>query len=130
MPIVQAIALGTAIRWVEEIGIDAIHQHEMSLLKLAWDKLTSIPGIKIFGPAIEHRGGILSFRIDGLHPEDLAAILDQRDVFTRHGHHCTMPLHTYLGVSATTRISFGAYNTMEDVERLVEAIEYARAVVR
>jgi cysteine desulfurase/selenocysteine lyase len=130
MPIVQAIALGSAIRWVEEIGIDAIHQHEQSLLKLAWDKLSTIPGMKIFGPSLEHRGGILSFRIDGLHPEDLAAILDQRDVFTRHGHHCTMPLHTYLGVSATTRVSFGAYNTTEDVERLVDAIEYARSIVR
>lgn len=130
MPIVQAIALGTAIRWVEEIGIDAIHQHEMSLLKLAWDKLSAIPGMKIFGPSIEHRGGILSFRIDGLHPEDLAAMLDQRDVFTRHGHHCTMPLHTYLGVSATTRVSFGAYNTVDDVNRLVEAIEFARTMSR
>ncbi len=130
MPIVQAIALGTAIRWVEDIGIDAIHQHEQSLLKLTWDKLSVMSGMTIFGPSLEHRGGILSFRIDGLHPEDLAAILDQRDVFTRHGHHCTMPLHTHLGVSATTRVSLAAYNTVEDIERLVEAIEFAMTRVR
>ncbi|MFN9719383.1 MAG: aminotransferase class V-fold PLP-dependent enzyme, partial [Planctomycetota bacterium] len=130
MPIVQAIALGTAIRWVEDIGIDVIHQHEQSLLKLAMTELSRIPGIRIFGPSLEHRGGILSFRIDGLHPEDLAATLDQHDVFTRHGHHCTMPLHSYLGVSATTRISLAGYNTEDDLTRLFAAIEDARRMIR
>ncbi len=129
IPIVQAIALGTAIQWVEQIGLEAIHQHERSLLKLTLDRLQQIPGLRIFGPSIEHRGGIVSFRIDGIHPEDLAAILDQKDVFTRHGHHCTMPLHTHLGVSATTRVSLAAYNTAEDIDALAAVLDAARSML-
>ena len=81
--------------------------------------------MRIYGPALEHRGGIVSFRIECIHPEDLAAILDQHGVFTRHGHHCTMPLHTALGVSATTRVSLGAYNTEEDMEALLTTLQLA-----
>lgn len=125
MPIVQAIALGTAVNWVQTTGMAAIHQHEQSLTALAIERLNSVPGITIYGPAVAHRGGIVSFRIDGLHPEDLAAILDQRNVFARHGHHCTMPLHTYLGVSATTRVSLAAYNSVDDIDELMKAIEFA-----
>lgn len=126
MPIVQAIALGAAVRWTEDVGLEAIHQHEQTLLKLAIERMQQIPGMKIFGPELAHRGGIVSFRINGIHPEDLAAMLDHKDVFTRHGHHCTMPLHNYLGVSATTRVSLAAYNTVDDITALMDAIEYAR----
>lgn len=125
MPIVQAIALGEAVRWVQNVGLDAIHQHEQTLLKSTMERLMAVPGMTIYGPALEHRGGIVSFRIDGVHPEDLAALLDQKGVFTRHGHHCTMPLHTHLGVSATTRVSLAAYNTQSDIEQLMQAIEFA-----
>lgn len=129
MPIVQAIALGTAIRWVQEIGIDAIHRHEQSLLAMAVERLQSLPGMKIYGPDLAHRGGIVSFRMDGIHPEDLAALLDQKGVFTRHGHHCTMPLHTYLGVSATTRMSLAGYNTTQDIDAFMDAVDYARRIL-
>jgi len=125
MPIVQAIALGTAIRWIEDIGIEAIHQHEQTLLQLTLDRLRAVHGITIYGPEIAHRGGIVSFRIADIHPEDLAAMLDQKGVFTRHGHHCTMPLHTHLGVSATTRVSLGAYNTTDDIDALINAVDFA-----
>ena len=128
LPIIQAIALGAAIQWIGEKGIHRIHHHEQMLLSSAMKHLQAIDGLKIYGPSVEHRGAIVSFRIDGVHPEDLAAILDQHGIFTRHGHHCTMPLHDYLGVSATTRISFGAYNTVEDVDRLVEVVQ--KAIVR
>jgi cysteine desulfurase/selenocysteine lyase len=84
----------------------------------------------IYGPDLKHRGGIVSFRMDGIHPEDLAALLDQKDVFTRHGHHCTMPLHTTLGVSATTRVSLAAYNTTQDIDAFMDAIEFARKTLR
>lgn len=130
MPIVQAIALGAAIRWVDEIGLEAIHRHEETLTSMLMDRLAPMPGMKIFGPALEHRGGIVSFRIDGIHPEDLAAILDQHGVFTRHGHHCTMPLHTALGVSATTRVSLAAYNTADDVEAFLSALHAAQSLSR
>lgn len=125
MPIVQAIALGAAVRWVDDIGLDAIHQHEQKLTSMLMTRLVQLPGMRIYGPALEHRGGIVSFRIEGIHPEDLAAILDQHGVFTRHGHHCTMPLHTALGVSATTRVSLGAYNTEEDLEALLTTLQLA-----
>jgi cysteine desulfurase/selenocysteine lyase len=130
MPIVQAIALGAAIRWVEHVGVEAIHQHEQALLQVAMERLKSLPGMTIYGPDLKHRGGIVSFRMDGIHPEDLAALLDQKDVFTRHGHHCTMPLHTTLGVSATTRVSLAAYNTTQDIDAFMDAIEFARKTLR
>ena len=130
MPIVQAIALGTAVEWVQKIGVASIHQHEQLLTTLAIERLKQIPGITIYGPDVAHRGGIVSFRIDGLHPEDLAAILDQRNVFARHGHHCTMPLHTYLGVSATTRVSLAAYNSADDIDELMKAIELAMKLIK
>ncbi len=125
MPIVQAIALGTAVDWVQGIGMDAIHRHEEMLTEVAMQKLATVRGITIFGPEHAYRGGVVSFRIDGIHPEDLAAILDQQGVFTRHGHHCTMPLHSHFGVSATTRVSFAAYNTVDDITALMAAIEFA-----
>ncbi len=130
MPIVQAIALGTAVEWVQKIGVPAIHQHEQLLTTLAIERLKQISGITIYGPDVAFRGGIVSFRIHGLHPEDLAAILDQRNVFARHGHHCTMPLHTYLGVSATTRVSLAAYNSADDIDELMKAIELALKLIK
>jgi len=130
LPIIQAIALGTAIDWVTGIGLDDMHQYEHSLLVEATDRLLQIPGMKIIGPDPQHKAAIIPFRIDGLHPEDLAAMLDRRAVFTRHGHHCTMPLHDLLGVTATTRASFGAYNTPQDIDVLIEAIEFARKKLR
>jgi len=126
MPIVQVIALGAAVRWTEQVGLEAIHLHEQELVKSAIERMQQIPGMKIYGPELAQRGGIVSFRIDGIHPEDLAAMLDHKGVFTRHGHHCTMPLHDYLGVSATTRVSLAAYNTADDITALMDALEYAR----
>lgn len=130
LPIVQAIALGSAVDWVQQYGVEAIHRHEQNLLKLATERLEQIPGMKIYGPDIEHKGAIISFRIDGLHPEDLAAMLDRKAVMTRHGHHCTMPLHDLLGVSATTRVSLAAYNTVDDIDLLLQAIQFARETLR
>lgn len=130
LPIVQAIALGTAIEWIQHAGLENIHRHEQQLLAQATHQLLQIPGLRIFGPSVEHKGAIISFRIDGLHPEDLAATLDVHGVCTRHGHHCTMPLHDHLGVSATTRASFAAYNTSDDIDVLVNAIESAQRLQR
>jgi cysteine desulfurase/selenocysteine lyase len=130
MPIVQVIALGAAIRWVEHAGISSIHAHEQALTKTLYERMQQVEGMQIFGPAPEYRGGIISFRVEGMHPEDLAAILDEQGIFTRHGHHCTMPLHTHLGVSATTRVSFGVYNTMDDVEAFLNALKHSEKVLR
>ncbi len=127
MPIVQIIGLGAAIDFVQSIGFAAIHAHEDRLMKAAYEKLSAIPGLKIIGPAPDsgHKGAILSFTIDGVSTEDLAHKLDHEGIFTRHGHHCAMLLHERLGIPATTRASFGLYNTMADVEALVAAVQAA-----
>ncbi|MFN8706171.1 MAG: aminotransferase class V-fold PLP-dependent enzyme [Planctomyces sp.] len=129
-PIVQAIALGTAVQWVQHHGIDRIRNHEHQLLVEATERMMQIPGMQIFGPDVSRKGGIISFRITGVHPEDLAAMLDRKAVMTRHGHHCTMPLHTHLGLTATTRVSFAAYNVRSDVDALLESIQFARQRLR
>ncbi|MEP3479445.1 MAG: SufS family cysteine desulfurase [Fuerstiella sp.] len=130
LPIVQAIALGTAVQWVQQYGVSAIHAHEQRLLELAISSLNQIDGLRIYGPDVSARGAIVSFRIDGVHPEDLAALLDRRNIFTRHGHHCTMPLHDLLQVSGTTRASFAAYNTEADVKAFTEAVADAVGQIR
>jgi len=129
-PIAQAIALGTAIEWVEQVGLPAAHEYEQGLTQRAWDALLQIPGMQIHGPAPHLRGGILSFTLAGAHPEDLAQLLDRKGVFVRHGHHCTMPLHDKLGVSATVRASFGVYTNDEDISQLIQAIHFAREKLR
>ncbi len=128
--ITQAIAMGAAIDYLDAIGTETIREHERKLLEYAFDRLQQVPGMRIYGPGIEERGAIISFTIDGAHPEDLAQLLDRRGVFVRHGHHCTMPLHDLLGVRATVRASFGVYNTHGDVDALVEALEFARQRLR
>ncbi|WP_339612909.1 SufS family cysteine desulfurase [uncultured Rubinisphaera sp.] len=130
IPIVQAIALRPAIELVRETGFAAIHAHEQSLLVHAMDSLNEIPGLKIYGPAPEHKGAIVSFTLEGAHPQDLAFLLNRHGVCVRHGHHCTMLLHDHLGISASVRASFAAYNTHEEVDKLVEAIRAARKRLR
>ena len=125
LPIVQAIALQPAIEYIERLGHDSIAAYERELLEYATEQLTSVPGLTIYGPAIEYKGSICSFTIDGVAAEDLANLLDIKGVCVRHGHHCTMPLHDRLGVSASVRASFSLYNTREDVDRLVDAIHFA-----
>jgi cysteine desulfurase/selenocysteine lyase len=130
LPIAQAIALRPAIEYVTNLGFDAIHAHERDLLEYATTRLLEIPGLTIYGPATAHKGSICSFSIDQVHPEDLANLLDRKGVFVRHGHHCTMPLHDLLKVPATTRASFAMYNNREDVDALIEGIQFARKRLR
>ncbi|WP_437228218.1 aminotransferase class V-fold PLP-dependent enzyme [Planctomicrobium sp. SH661] len=130
IPIVQAIALKTAIDYVTAVGFDAIHAHEQELLEYAWQQLVEVPGIRIYGPPPNRRGAIIAFTMEGGHPEDVAQLFDRKGVFVRHGHHCTMPLHDSLGVSATIRVSFGMYNTREDVDALMGALTFARQKLR
>jgi cysteine desulfurase / selenocysteine lyase len=130
IPIAQAIALGTAVDFVSEIGFPAIQAHDRDLTSYAFQRLVEIAGLTIYGPEPPHRGPIVSFSVEGIHPQDLANLVDRHGVAVRHGHHCTMPLHETLGVSATTRASFGVYSTRADVDVLVEAIQFARKKLR
>ena len=124
-PIVPIIGLGAAIDFVASIGYEAIHAREQNLSEATHERLSKIPGLTIYGPDLKHKGAIVSFTIDGVSTEDLAMRLDEYGVFTRHGHHCAMVLHERLGVPATTRASFGLYNTLDDVDSLASAIESA-----
>ena len=128
-PIVPIIGLGAAIDFVASIGYEAIHEHERELLAYAHDRLSEIPGLTIYGPDQQNKGAIVSFTIDGISTEDLAMKLDDHGVFTRHGHHCAMVLHERLGIPATTRASFGLYNTPEDINALVAAIKSAQETI-
>ncbi len=129
-PIVQIIGLGAAADWVLSLGLEAIAEHEHRLLVATQDRLAKIPGLTIFGPPVDHKGAIVSFAIDGISTEDLARRLDDRGICTRHGHHCAMVLHERLGVPATTRASFGVYNTLADVDALAEAVSEGIAEIR
>jgi cysteine desulfurase/selenocysteine lyase len=130
IPIVEAIGLGAAIDYVESLGHDAIATHEEALMRRAYGQLSQIPGLTIVGPGPESRGAIVSFTVDGVHPHDMAELLDRKGVAVRAGHHCTMPLHELLKLNATTRASFALYNTLAEVDVLCEAIHYARKVFR
>jgi cysteine desulfurase/selenocysteine lyase len=123
-----AIALGAAIDYVNGIGIDAIHEHEMELIRAAAEGLSGIKGIRLYGPA--DRSGSLSFNIEGLHHYDLGTLMDQMAVAVRTGHHCCQPLMARFGTTGTVRASFALYNTMEDVEALVAATEKAVGMLR
>ena len=126
IPIAEAIGLGTAIDYVQSLGFEAIHAQETKLLKKALNLLPQTPGVTIYGPDLEHRGSIVSFTVEKVHPHDLADLLDQKGVAVRAGHHCTMPLHDWLDISATARASFAFYNTEAEVDALIDAIHYAR----
>ncbi|HJV30141.1 MAG TPA: cysteine desulfurase, partial [Gaiellaceae bacterium] len=117
--IAEAVGFGAAIEYVTSIGLEAIERHEHMLLEQTMLALDEIPWVRMFGPPPERRAGIVSFEVEGIHPHDVAQILDWEGVAVRAGHHCTQPLMTRLGVAATTRASFYLYSLPEEVERLV-----------
>lgn len=131
LPIAQAIALGTAVEYLKGIGFDAIHKHEHQLLTYAHEKLKDVPGLVIHGPEdLSQKGSIVSFTIQGAHPQDIASLLDRKGVAVRSGHHCTMPLHDLLGISASTRASFGLYNMCSDVDNLHDGLMFSLEKLR
>ncbi len=121
-PIVPAIGLGSAIDYLNQIGLAAIHQHELLLCSRAHELLSQIDGIRFLGPAPEHKSGIVSFTFDRIHAHDIAQLLDRHGVAVRAGHHCAMPLHKRLGVNASARASFYFYNTLGEVQSLADGL--------
>src|SRR6201996_6765790 len=122
-----AIGLAAAMDYIESLGIDAIAAHEHHLVELASAELQKIPGVQLVGTA-PNKASIVSFVMDGVHPHDLGTILDHEGVAVRTGHHCAMPLMTFLGLPATARASFAVYNSEKDVETLAAALRKAREV--
>lgn len=124
----QVVGLGAAVKFLSEVGMDAIHAHEQKLTALALEKLAEIPGVRIIGPEnTEDRGGAVSFIVDGIHPHDLGQVLDAHGVSIRTGHHCAWPLHRACQANSTARASFYLYNTEDEVDALIEAVRAARA---
>jgi cysteine desulfurase/selenocysteine lyase len=123
--IAEAIGLGAAIDYVQAIGLDNIAAHEHGMLQYATERLLNVEGLKIFGTAKE-KAAIISFNLDGVHPHDLGTFVDRAGVAVRVGHHCAQPVMERYGVAATARASFGLYNTRDEVDALVDALDETR----
>lgn len=121
--VADAIGFGAAIDYLNGLGLDRVRAHERELMAYALPRLKDVPGVTLYGPEdLDYRSGVISFTLDGVHPHDVAAILDGENIAVRAGHHCTQPLMDHLGVTGTTRATFYVYNTADDVDRLVEAL--------
>jgi cysteine desulfurase / selenocysteine lyase len=128
-PIGEAIGLASAVEWLDAVGLDAAHAHELDVGAYALERLAEVPGLRLFGPpAGEDRVGIVSFVLDGVHAHDVSEILDRHAVAVRAGHHCAQILMERLGVAATTRASLAVYNNREEIDRLVTALHDVRRV--
>ena len=127
--IAEAIGLGSAIDYLQKIGMNAVLAHEQMITAYALEKLTEISGLKPLGPQNALlKGGVIAFTLDGIHPHDVAQILDSRGIAVRAGHHCAMPLHEILQAEASTRASFYIYNDKQDVDRLIEGLHKVKQV--
>ena len=123
----QAVGLGAAVDYLNRVGLDAIHAHEVALTQKALEGLQTIQGLSVIGPKdLEMRGGVVSFAVEGIHPHDLGQALDQYGIAVRTGHHCAWPLMRRFKTVATTRASFYLYNGFDDISALVDGVERAR----
>lgn len=126
--IVGAIGLGLAVEFVQSIGMEQIASHEKELFQYARQKMGKLSGIRFIGDA-KDKIGLISFVLEGFHPHDVAAILDQEAIAVRVGHHCAQPLHKLFGITGSIRMCFGVYNSKEDVDRLISGIEKAQRML-
>jgi cysteine desulfurase/selenocysteine lyase len=126
--IADAIALGVAVEYLQSLGMEAVREHEKALVRYALAQLAEVRGVRVYGPGDpEVRGGAVAFTVEGVHPHDVAQVLDSEGVCVRAGHHCAQPLHRALGLAATARASVYLYNTPEDIDALVRGLERVRA---
>jgi cysteine desulfurase/selenocysteine lyase len=126
-PIVEAVGLGAAVDYLGHIGLDRIHAHEQAITGYALEGLQTVPGLTVLGPLdAAGRGGAISFELEGVHPHDVATVLDTRGIAVRAGHHCAKPAHARFGVQSSTRMSSYLYTTQAEVDALVEGLHYTR----
>jgi cysteine desulfurase/selenocysteine lyase len=128
--IAEAIGLGAAVSFMENIGMDAVFAHEQLITGYAMEALSEVKGIHMLGPLANQRGGVISFTLEGVHPHDISQILDQEGIAIRAGHHCAMPLHTKLSLPASARASFYLYTSIQDIDRLVTGLAEVRRIFR
>jgi cysteine desulfurase/selenocysteine lyase len=127
--IAEAVGLGAAVDYLGALGMDTVRAHEHELTRYALQRLGEIEGLRVIGPpSADDRGGVISFELEGIHPHDVADLINRENVCVRAGHHCAMPLMRRLGVPATARASLGPYNVREDVDALVAALGKARDI--
>ncbi len=126
-PIAAAIALGTAIDYLLEIGMDVIAAHELTLLNYATEQMNRMPGVRIIGTTL-NKAAVISFEVDGVHPHDIGTLLNQEGVAVRTGHHCAQPVMRRFKVPATTRASFAFYNSMQEIDSLIAGIRNVQKV--
>lgn len=120
--IAEAVGLGAAVDYLTGLGMPAVAAHERELIAYALERLEEIPGVRVYGPSADRKGGVAAFTLEGVHPHDIAQVLDRDGVAVRAGHHCAQPLHERFDLAATARASFYLYNTREDVDRLVVSL--------
>src|SRR5881628_1507792 len=129
-PIAEAVGFSAAIEYLEKLGMDAVAEHERALTRQTLEGLAAIPGVRVYGPpASEARGAVVAFSVEGLHPHDVAALLDAEGIAVRAGHHCAMPLMRRLGVVGTSRASFSVFNSPEEVRHLLAAVGELRTAL-
>ncbi|MFN2124161.1 MAG: cysteine desulfurase [Candidatus Promineifilaceae bacterium] len=128
--IAEAVGLGAAVDYLSAIGMEEIHAHEQYITGYALEALSEVPGLRILGPSAAQKGGVAAFTLAGIHPHDIAELLDKRGVAVRAGHHCAMPLHHKYGINASTRASFYLYTTTYEVDQLVQGLHSVREVFR
>ena len=128
-PIAEVVGFGAAMDYVAEVGLDAIAEYESALAAYALERLADVGGVTTYGPPADRRAGIVSFNVEGIHPHDVAQVLDSEGVAIRAGHHCCQPLMARLGVAATNRASFYLYTLPEEIDRLVEGLHKARKIL-
>jgi cysteine desulfurase / selenocysteine lyase len=120
--IAEAVGFGAAVDYLTQVGMSAVASHEQEMVGYALERLEEIPGVKVLGPAAEKKGGVAAFTLEGVHPHDIAQILDRYGVAVRAGHHCAQPLHEKFGITATARASFYLYSLKTEVDGLVDGI--------
>jgi cysteine desulfurase/selenocysteine lyase len=126
--IAEVIGMGAAVDYLQGIGLDAIHAHEQRLTEYAFEAFSEVPGLRVFGPPPTRRAGVIAFDLEGVHPHDLATIVDRGGVAIRAGHNCAMPLMERLGVPAVARASFYLYTEQEEIDRLVAGLQEAKRI--
>ncbi len=126
--IAEAIGFGAAVDYLTGLGMQAVIDHEKEITAYAMDRLSEVSGLRVIGPSADKRGGVAAFEIYGIHPHDVAQILDSVGVAVRAGHHCAMPLHDRFKLPATTRASFYVYTTKNEIDTLIEGIEKVKKV--
>ncbi len=127
-PIVEAVGLGAAVDYLSHVGMQNVHAHEQAVTAYALEGLATVPGLTVLGPLdATERGGAISFEIEGVHPHDVAQVLDSRGIAVRAGHHCAKPAHARFGVQSSTRMSSYLYTTPAEIDALVDGLEYTRS---